>query len=238
MATINQRAYSYWQSVFGFSDQPANDETVNLYIADTLPSRHSLLKLVRHDDKTFVAVTRPCANQLSLTPESCLPDIESAMSAQNLIWYDDDAMHYFSDTDEQALLRSPNPTNIRQLTEDDANVFDRFHARMPAEDWDEVEPELDNEAVFGHFDQGELCSVADYYRWQQTPFADLGVITAPDCRGRGVGAAVVKALSAHALRRGLVPQYRAQLSNLSSLKISQRLGLQRFGLWTVAVAKT
>lgn len=235
MSVINLRAHRYWQSVFGFADLPEDDNVFTLHIADTLPSRHSLLKLVRHDHKTFVAATRRCAAHLSLKPDSRQSDIEQAMHEKDLIWYDEDAVHYFSDADQKALPSSPRSADIRQLTESDADAFERFRIRMPTADWDEVTPELDNEAVFGCFQFDELCSVADYYRWQQSPFADLGVITAPDCRQQGKGAQVVKALSGHACARGLIPQYRAQVTNQSSQKVARRLNMQRFGLWTVAV---
>lgn len=237
MTAFNSDAHRYWQQIFGFSDQPEEDDPFSIRIAESLPTRHSLLKMARDDGKTFIAATTACADKLSLSRTAQPGEVLAAMAEHQLCWYDDDAVYYFPMAVQSALPLHSDHADIRQLSLDDADAFNRFKAQMPEDDWDEVEPELDNEAVFGHFKNKALCCVADFYRWQQSPFADIGVLTAPECRGQGIGAGVVRILSGHAVAKGLIPQYRAQLSNQSSLKITERLGMQRYGLWTVAVAK-
>ena len=63
--------------------------------------------------------------------------------------------------------------------------------------------------------------------------ADLGVITLPEFRGRGLARATVLAMAADALERGYEPQYRCQLDNAPSVALALASGFRRFGEWIV-----
>ena len=73
------------------------------------------------------------------------------------------------------------------------------------------------------------------YPWGETRLADLGVITLPRFRGRGLGRATVRAMSAVALDWRYEPQYRCQLDNTASVTLARAAGFRRFGQWEVII---
>ncbi|QFG69058.1 GNAT family N-acetyltransferase [Ornithinimicrobium pratense] len=87
--------------------------------------------------------------------------------------------------------------------------------------------------MFGTFIDDKLVSAASMYPWSGTHLADLGVITLPAFRGRGLGRVTVRAMSAEALRREHEPQYRCQLDNAASVALARAAGFTRLGAWEV-----
>jgi hypothetical protein len=59
--------------------------------------------------------------------------------------------------------------------------------------------------------------------------ADLGLVTVPDFRGRGLGASAAAAWSAHPALAQRTLFYSTQLTNLSSQRVTARLGLRFIG---------
>jgi len=70
--------------------------------------------------------------------------------------------------------------------------------------------------------------------WSDSPIADLGVLTLPDARGKGMARAVVQAINTVSRQQGYEPQYRCQLDNHASVALAKSCGLMLFGQWTVA----
>jgi GNAT superfamily N-acetyltransferase len=112
---------------------------------------------------------------------------------------------------------------MRPLTEADRPALDALRGALPAEAWDEGGGEYDGTAVFGAFVDGVLAARAGYEVWGGR-IAHLGVVTHPDHRGRGLGAAVFASAARAALEAGLVAQHRALQSNIHSMRIARRLG--------------
>jgi predicted GNAT family acetyltransferase len=102
----------------------------------------------------------------------------------------------------RCLLNEPDTNAIRQITEKDQSLFEAFENRNSETDLDEAGVELENDGVFGLIENGDLICVADYYCWQKSEVADIGVLTQPDRRGKGVASSVVKALCQHAKSKG------------------------------------
>jgi predicted GNAT family acetyltransferase len=115
----------------------------------------------------------------------------------------------------------------------DAEVFAQFAAAAPAQDLDDAFVELGHWLVMGTFADGRLVSVASMYPWHGTNLADLGVITLPEYRGRGLAKRTVRAISARALADGYEPQYRCQLDNMPSASLARAAGFVQFGTWDV-----
>lgn len=111
--------------------------------------------------------------------------------------------------------------------------FEEFTGAAPENELDEAFVELDHWLVFGTFIDDRLACAASMYPWRGTRLADLGVITLPEFRGRGVGRVTVRAMSAEALRRGYEPQYRCQFDNTASVALARAAGFTRFGGWEV-----
>lgn len=123
----------------------------------------------------------------------------------------------------------------RRLDAEDAAAFARFYAAASEQDRDDAWVEWDHDAVFGAVIDGEVMCAASLYRWAGTPIADLGVLTLPQARGRGLARAVVRAIAVHARAQGWEPQYRCQTDNAASLALARSSGFVRFGTWEVAV---
>jgi RimJ/RimL family protein N-acetyltransferase len=104
---------------------------------------------------------------------------------------------------------------------------------VPEQELDEAFVQIDHWLVFGTFVQGRLACIASMYPWRDIHLADLGVVTLPAYRGRGVARATVRALSATALQRGYEPQYRCQMDNVASAALAGSAGFERFGRWDV-----
>lgn len=143
---------------------------------------------------------------------------------------------YYLSLEAQASLRAEKSSReTRQLTEADSAAFEAFTARAPDDDLDDAYVELDHWLVFGTFVGSTLVSAASMYPWDGTTLADLGVITLPEFRGRGLGRRTVRALSASALERGYEPQYRCQLDNSASITLAEASDFTLFGEWEVII---
>lgn len=124
----------------------------------------------------------------------------------------------------------PEPgASTRRLTELDANAFGQLEATAPAADLDEAFVELDHWRVVGTFVEGRLASAASALVWTGTAVADIGVITIPSHRGRGLGARTVRALCAEIQDQGSAPQYRCQPDNVPSVALARAAGFVLFG---------
>ena len=235
MFEFSSSAHAFWRDTFGFSSHTKEDPTFSIRIEEKIPSTHPVMKLHRDDDKIFVIMTSEFAQMLVVTKDSSLLELEDALRKAQMKWYDEDGLYYLADVHRARLLESHNFEGVRQLSEADSALFSNFEKRNSKQDLDDVEVELDNEAVFGFIYQESLACVADYYLWPDSDLADIGVLTVPAWRGKGVASKVVESICRHALTQGLLPQYRCQLDNLASIGVAKRLGLQRYGLWTVGV---
>lgn len=234
MIEFSSKAHSLWNETFNFTDVENGSKLV-IRIKKDIGSRHPIIKLHRRDGRIFIIMTSKFADKVSLADNCTLSEVETALNKHKMKWYDEDALYYLPDGHEVMLTRQENAKGVRQLVETDKSMFEDFENRNTEKDLDDVEVELDNDAVFGFITNGILNCVADYYRWSNKDVADIGVLTVPESRGKGNASRVVEALCRHALTNGLLPQYRCQLDNLGSIGVAEKVGFERYGLWTVGV---
>jgi GNAT superfamily N-acetyltransferase len=118
------------------------------------------------------------------------------------------------------------PYTVRALTlADDGGMQDLHAACAPAE-VDDGYVEVNHEIAFGCFADGALVAASSGYR--RTGFMDIGVLTHPAHRRRGLGKAVVGALCAWSIARNVINQYRCNADNLGSRTIALGLGFRQF----------
>jgi RimJ/RimL family protein N-acetyltransferase len=89
--------------------------------------------------------------------------------------------------------------------------------------------------AFGAFIDGRLASVACSF-FVTERFEDLGVVTEPEFRGRGLSAACAAALCADVRARGRQPSWTTSPDNLQSLRVAEKLGFvehHRDVLWVI-----
>lgn len=77
-------------------------------------------------------------------------------------------------------------------------------------------------------EHGEVVAAGNMTEWRGLP-ADVGVLTHPDARGRGIARRVAATMVAEMLPGIEVARYRALVSNGPSLAIAERLGFQLYG---------
>lgn len=105
----------------------------------------------------------------------------------------------------------------------------RLRAACSEQEWAHGGSDAHPARSFGVVDgSGELRALSGYEVWQDS-LAHISIVTHPEHRGQGFGGAAVACAAAHALRAGLVPQYRALRQNTASLGIAKRLGFTEYG---------
>ena len=204
----------------------------------------------------MLAVTPDRARELSLTAGAApdAADLAARIAHAGITLNDPDYVFYFSTDEARTLGDHPAPSDVqnsdsphidsphmdsphsvttRQLTADDQAAFAQFEADAPADDLDEAYVELDHWLVYGTFVEGRLAAASSMYPWGVTHLADVGVITLPEFRGRGLGTATVRAISARAFELGFEPQYRCQIDNTASVALAKTSGFTLFGEWKV-----
>lgn len=201
----------------------------------SLPGNFTLMILETTDSGRFLTLTPAEARRLGLIGLSMVGDsaLRSAFATAGVALHGADYLCYLPVGDHAAVRAETVPEQTRQLTLADAATFAQFTAAAPAADMDEAFVELDHWLVMGTFADGRLAAAASMYPWRGTHFADLGVITLPEYRGRGLAKRTVRAISARALADGYEPQYRCQLDNTPSASLARAAGFAQFGTWNV-----
>lgn len=148
-----------------------------------------------------------------------------------------DRVFYFPVATLATLAEQPALPHIRRLGPADAAAFNMFQTSASEDDLDAAWVELDHWQVFGAFDGEQLLAVGSMYPWGLDPsLADMGVLTLPEARGRGLARQLVQAMAVSAQAAGLQPQYRCQLDNSASIITAERSGLRAFADWDTVLA--
>jgi len=217
----------YWLSA-----TPAPVGGLRIVVDDTLPENRALMVLVPVGSGGIVTLTGDLARRLDLQSATVGNDgLASRLVDAGIRLNGADHLFYLP-TAEQVTSASA-AIDARVLTEADAPEFAVFAATAPEGDLDEAFVELDHWLVVGTFVDGRLATAASMYPWRDTRLADLGVLTLPEFRGRGLARSTVRAISALALERGYEPQYRCQLDNAASVALAESAGFARFATWDV-----
>lgn len=123
-------------------------------------------------------------------------------------------------------LPAPADPHIRALTPADAQRLESLRDACTQIERDTGDVEITQQSVIGWLEGEDLIAAASLIVDGQ--IADVGVLTHPDHRGRGLGKSVVAALIRTTLDAGLTVQYMTQQKNTASRRIAAGLGLQPF----------
>ena len=113
---------------------------------------------------------------------------------------------------------------------DDAALVARLREACPPADVEESDLLLLDPA-FVLVEDDVPVAAAGYTEWVGL-LAHVGVVTAPEHRGRGRGLLAAAAATNDALASGLVPQWRVRWDNVASLATGRRLGYTELGSQT------
>lgn len=120
----------------------------------------------------------------------------------------------------------PASYTVRALTLADDGAMRTLHAACCPAEVDDGYVEVSHEIAFGCFEGEALVAASSGYR--RTGFMDIGVLTHPGHRRRGLGKAVVGALCAWSVAHNVINQYRCNADNVGSQATALRLGFRQF----------
>ncbi|MEV6524309.1 GNAT family N-acetyltransferase [Longispora sp. NPDC051575] len=132
--------------------------------------------------------------------------------------------HYLTSAD-----RLPEHSAIRRLNPGDHLALAELRSACPEEDWEEGGFADEPGALFGAFDEGRLLAAANLTNWNGQP-TDVGLLTRPEARRRGLATRTAAAASSHALRLHGIARFRALVDSPAAMRIAQRLGYTPYGL--------
>ncbi|HXH77027.1 GNAT family N-acetyltransferase [Nocardioides sp.] len=225
----------HWFESIDRSQVPGSPGQLRVHVDDTLTADRRVMVLELAGSGGVVSVTSAAATELHVRSrdELAAAEFKALLDGAAVEMNGADQIFYFA-ADAQAQLRMERtPAHVRRLTNEDAGAFAAFAAAAPEDDLEEAYVELDHWLAFGAFAGDELACAASMYPWRQTSLADLGVITLPQFRGRGLARETVRAISTAAFAAGYEPQYRCQLDNLASIALADAAGLIPFATWDV-----
>jgi GNAT superfamily N-acetyltransferase len=114
---------------------------------------------------------------------------------------------------------------VRRLDEKDAAAMADLWAAVPQAEMEEADIGVDHDVAFGCFREGALAAGASGFR--MAGFIDIGVLTHPDFRRRGLGKTAVAALCQWAIDRDELLLYRCRPDNKGSHRLAESLGFRR-----------
>lgn len=230
MSNFSPIILNYWRTAFD-GTRVAAFGNFTLSAVATLDRKRPVMILEGVNDRTEAAIRPELADAIG--GEVC-PITAAALREQlankGVVFHDPDFLFYLP---ADATPETGDARSARRLTEDDHAAFGIFHSSASEEDREDAFVELDHWAVFGCFDGDRLVSAASAIPWNDSPVADLGVLTLTDARGKGYARAAVQAINRYSRQHGYEPQYRCQLDNHASVALAKACGLALFGKWIV-----
>lgn len=236
MQRFNSDMIAYWDGLFDSGHCVPTADGFSLMINPNLSAERRAIVMVPTQGRTRVAVAPGVASALGIESDGApivLAQFREALCVAGIEMHAPDIVYYVAAPQVPTTPSSAVP-DVRLLRADDAALFDAFMAQISDDDQDDAYVELDRWATFGAFVESELLAVSSMYPWGGAAIADMGVLTMPKARGKGLASALVRAMIEHASRHGYEAQYRCQFDNVASNALAQSLGLAPFGRWEVA----
>lgn len=138
---------------------------------------------------------------------------------------------YATMTTTQTIQSTPS-MKVRQLDIHDQAALDELRLICGERGWTHGGGHFSLQPVIGVFANYELVAVANYTLWNSS-IAHIAVITHPRYRGRGYGKAAVHAITATAIERGLIPQYRTLFTHQAAIAVGRAAGFQEYATTVV-----
>lgn len=118
------------------------------------------------------------------------------------------------------------PFELRRLTLEDAGRMQALHQVCSPAEVDAGFVEVDHLIAFGCLIEGQLAAASSGF--ESRGFMDIGVLTHPAYRGRGLGKAAVRALCAWSIENGTIAQYRCDATNTASANQARSLNFRLY----------
>lgn len=228
---FEQTIYQNWTKYFGCPSEIADQIGTTLlpeskYDGDKIIAlwyigKHTFVQLDPQYFERLDQLVKELPGNTSLTGQHIL----AAWGKEEILSQDFGLVYYLFPPDLPNYL-PPSPFQLRQLTEADAEFMSALHEANTPEDVDEGYVEVTHQIVFGCFFEEKLVAAASGY--ERTGFLDLGVLTHPDFRKKGLGKTVVGALCKWAEENQMIAQYRHNVANMNSQHVATSLNFKLY----------
>jgi RimJ/RimL family protein N-acetyltransferase len=226
---LNHCIRQTWCTTFGLAESEVMQPGTTLIPRDTMRI-DSWLSLWPVGERVVIesppAYSGPLHTLISRFPPDHRLALDDVRRAWDEIELETNSMGLYTlDPAAFAPLVPPAPITIRPLTGSDRAAFDAFQAQFSAQERREADIGLDNDVIYGALDGDRIVAAASTYEWRG--FVDIGVMTDPAYRRRGLAAAVVSVLSQHYIDSGdpRVVIYRHDAVNTPSQGVAEKLGM-------------
>ena len=227
--TFENTIYQNWTSYFGCSIEIVQQSGTTLspeskYDGDKIIAlwyigKHTFAQFDPVYDSQLNELVKKLAANISLTGGH----IQEAWGEESILSLDIGLTYYLFPPDLPDYIPSK-PFIMRQLTEADAESMSVLHAANTPADVDESYVEVTHQIAFGCFLDKLLVAAASGY--ERTGFLDIGVLTHPEFRKKGLGKSVVGGLCDWANQHNIIAQYRHNITNTGSQNVARSLNFK------------
>lgn len=229
--TFENIIYQNWTSYFGCSVETAQQNGTTL-LSESKYDGDKIIALWYIGKHTFAQFDPAYTSQLNKLVKK-LPantpltgrQIQEDWGDETILSTDVGLIYYLFPSDLPGYIPSQ-PFNMRQLTEPDADAMSALHAANTPEDVDEGYVEVTHQIAFGCFLDKQLIAAASGY--ERTGFLDIGVLTHPEFRKKGLGKSVVGGLCDWANQNNIIAQYRHNITNAGSQNVARSLNFKMY----------
>jgi RimJ/RimL family protein N-acetyltransferase len=127
----------------------------------------------------------------------------------------------------QKSFRAVTEPEARLATTADIDALKKLASDCSQEDWEHSSIDFDDERIF-IATVGQVIVAAASVKRQAGIYPSLGFVTHLEHRGKGFGAAVASAAVADALGSNTLVLWQTLVANVSSIKVAERLGVEKF----------
>lgn len=229
--TFENTIHQNWTSYFGCPVRRADQNGTTLFPESKYDGDKiiAIWHIGKHSFVQFDPAYHPRLDQLvkelpankSLSGEH----IQNAWGKEAILSCDMGLAYYLFPPDLPGYIAA-RPFSLRQLTEADAEYMSALHAANTPEDVDEGYVEVTHQIAFGCFLGEQLVAASSGY--ERTGFLDIGVLTHPGFRKKGLGRSVVGALCDWANQHKVIAQYRHNIINTGSQKVANSLNFKMY----------
>jgi predicted GNAT family acetyltransferase len=164
--------------------------------------------------------------------EIFIDDFEEFITGIDFKFNPADLIYYLDQYSFKSRISNNPNIKVRLLTMNDLNIFNQMTENCSEEDLDAGFVDLEHTIVVGLFANSKLVVCASAYPFLNSEsIYDIGYITDPGHRGQGLATICTSHLVENILINGKVPQIRMQPDLISSIKVAEKLGFNRFGEW-------
>lgn len=238
--------FRLWSKAFGLSSEELAKKDLTVVTSGYYVERHK-------DDYVFFYFDEVSGKRVLASSESNLADIQKTLgkdlsqlqytNIRTASWFKDRKLA-FKDIDfcisGRGAFKPVDGTSfdVRSLVNPEDPAIEELYLDCSEDDKDTLDLTFENEVALGIYQDDRLAGIARYTPIRDTQIADITVLVRNGARGKGLSTPLVSRLVEKIFAEGLVPKYRVEENNVSSIAIAKKLGFTpRFRVLTWAMSE-